>query len=269
MLSLPYEIKRLDRWLNWCYRTRDGKLTKLPVSPWTGVLADVTKPGGCCTNYYHAINYVLKTGMGLGFVFAGDGIVGIDLDKCCTGGKISDEAAQWIGRFGSYAEWSPSHTGIKIFVFAKIPDGVDGRRRGRREVYSRNRFFTITGMRVHEAPLEVREAQEALDLFWSESFPENKKEPIARAPSACLGDEATIAMVSSHHVGAHLWIGNWKIAGLASHSEADLVLCNLLARFCGGNPQDVDRLFRTSALYRRKWDRKDYRERTLALACSM
>ncbi|MDP9352758.1 MAG: hypothetical protein M3P51_14640, partial [Chloroflexota bacterium] len=35
-----------------------------------------------------------------------------------------------------------------------------------------------------------------------------------------------------------------------------------------GDPQRLDRLFRKSGLYRPKWERRDYRERTLARALS-
>ncbi len=41
-----------------------------------------------------------------------------------------------------------------------------------------------------------------------------------------------------------------------SQSEADLALCNELAFWCGNNPEQIDRLFRQSKLYRQKWDQK-------------
>ena len=41
-----------------------------------------------------------------------------------------------------------------------------------------------------------------------------------------------------------------------SQSEADLALCNKLAFWCGNNPEQIDRLFCQSKLYRKKWDEK-------------
>jgi len=40
------------------------------------------------------------------------------------------------------------------------------------------------------------------------------------------------------------------------HSRADLALCGMLAFWCGGDPERIDRLFRRSDLMREKWDRR-------------
>jgi primase-polymerase (primpol)-like protein len=40
----------------------------------------------------------------------------------------------------------------------------------------------------------------------------------------------------------------------------------MLAFWTGPDPERVDTLFRQSGLYREKWERKDYRERTIAHA---
>lgn len=49
-------------------------------------------------------------------------------------------------------------------------------------------------------------------------------------------------------------------------SRADLGLCGYLAYWCNKDPGTMDQIFRQSKLYRPKWDRQDYSERTLALA---
>ena len=56
--------------------------------------------------------------------------------------------------------------------------------------------------------------------------------------------------------------------GYGSHSEADLALCGMLAFWTGGDATRIDSLFRQSGLYREKWDRKDYRNRTITEALS-
>jgi putative DNA primase/helicase len=48
-------------------------------------------------------------------------------------------------------------------------------------------------------------------------------------------------------------------------SRADLALCGILA-FWTQDPEQIDRLFRRSGLYREKWERADYRERTIQKA---
>lgn len=62
----------------------------------------------------------------------------------------------------------------------------------------------------------------------------------------------------------------WNGGGLADHSAADLALCNLLAFYCGPNPDLIDSLFRQSGLYRDKWDTRrggtTYGRQTIAKA---
>lgn len=59
-----------------------------------------------------------------------------------------------------------------------------------------------------------------------------------------------------------LWAGDMS-AYSDDHSSADLALCSKLAFWFGRDPQRIDRVFRRSALYRTKWLRDDYRNRTI------
>src|SRR5262249_19249146 len=61
-----------------------------------------------------------------------------------------------------------------------------------------------------------------------------------------------------------LWNGNTGDYG--SQSEADIALCSHLSFWTGKNPERMDALFRQSGLFRDKWDRTDYRLRTIAAA---
>ena len=80
-------------------------------------------------------------------------------------------------------------------------------------------------------------------------------EVIQRALSASNGERFS-----------RLWAGD--VSGYGCHSEADLALCGMLAFWTGGDATRIDSLFRQSGLYRKKWDRKDYRNRTIAEALS-
>lgn len=51
-----------------------------------------------------------------------------------------------------------------------------------------------------------------------------------------------------------------------SHSEADAYLCGVVAFWADRDPQMIDDIFRMSALMRGKWNRVDYRERTIEKA---
>ena len=85
---------------------------------------------------------------GIGFVFSSaDPFVGIDLDRCRDpeDGEITGWAQKIISRVQEgYVEASPSGTGVHIIVQGAVRDG--GMRKGKVEMYSRERFFTITGV---------------------------------------------------------------------------------------------------------------------------
>jgi KaiC/GvpD/RAD55 family RecA-like ATPase len=59
-----------------------------------------------------------------------------------------------------------------------------------------------------------------------------------------------------------LWAGDWQ-GMYGSQSEADEALCCHLAFWTGKTPSRMDALFRQSGLYREKWEREDYRTKTL------
>lgn len=56
---------------------------------------------------------------------------------------------------------------------------------------------------------------------------------------------------------SRLWQGDWS--GYPSQSEADAVLCAMLAHWTGADPGRIEALFRQSGLYRENWERSDYR----------
>src|SRR5262249_11051233 len=61
-----------------------------------------------------------------------------------------------------------------------------------------------------------------------------------------------------------LWAG--EIHGYKSASEADQALCNYLAFWCGPDEQRIADLFSQSGLARSKWNRENYRKRTIQKA---
>lgn len=83
-----------------------------------------------------------------------------------------------------------------------------------------------------------------------------------------FSDEEIIQKAHNAKNGAEfslLWAGD---AGAydGDDSRADCALCAKLAFWVGPDPERIDRLFRRSGFYREKWDRNDYRERTIAKA---
>ena len=84
-----------------------------------------------------------------------DGYIGIDLDGAVEDGAIADWAQEIIDGLDSYAELSPSGTGVHVIGWSNVEQvGPIGRnnRRGV-EVYNHGRYFTVTGDAVNDAPI--------------------------------------------------------------------------------------------------------------------
>lgn len=109
----------------------------------------------------------------IGYVFDGDGYIGIDLDHCFVDDMISDRSIEIVKRFGSYAEISKSGEGIHIICKGKLPFTGSNNRNGI-EIYSTRRFFILTGNTVGYK--DVVENQEAIDWLLETYFGDIRKE---------------------------------------------------------------------------------------------
>lgn len=101
---------------------------------------------------------------------------------------------------------------------------------------------------------------------WTQSTPAQTSTN-GTGPTLDLTDAELVERASQAKNGPkfqRLWDG--VITGYPSQSEADQALCNLLAWWTDGDAGRVDRLFRASGLFRDKWDREDYRSKTIATA---
>jgi putative DNA primase/helicase len=147
------------QWVNWRLEMRDDKSTKVPYTPGTNRRASSTDLMTWGTLSEALLAYA--TGEppydGIGFVFcSADPFVGIDLDDCRNPetGEIAAWAQKILNRVQEgYVEISPSGAGVHIIVEGSVRDGGRSRRKvhvggkvvGKVEMYSRERFFTITG----------------------------------------------------------------------------------------------------------------------------
>jgi hypothetical protein len=276
MVADTLNVRDLRQWLVWRTEERGGELTKVPYSPDTGRRADSMAPE-TWTSHDEAVNaYREHAYDGIGFVFTPeDDLCGVDLDKCLDPetGEIEDWASSIIEELDSYTEISPSGRGVHVLVRGKLPAGRN--RKGRFEAYDRNRYFTVTGKHLSGSPQTIESRQEELQgvvrrVFGQESTnghtrPEMASEPLDNGLSDNEVMQKAVAASNGDRF-SRLWAGD--TGGYASHSEADLALCGMLAFWTGGDAARIDSLYRQSGLYRKKWDRKDYRNRTIAEALS-
>ena len=268
--KLPAELIERGAFCLWRYEEREGKMTKIPYQV-NGLRADPSNRASFI-DYSTIISHIAEyNGIGIGLF--GD-ICAIDIDHCVTGGKMSDMAQDIISSMDTYTEYSPSGTGIRILfraticAFDKDRYYINNRSIGL-EVYvagCTNRFVTVTGNGIRGTDLEERSDALAVVLEKYMKRPEKKKVHMT-APGNYLSDKSVLERASSSKQGEKfkaLW--NGSIPDGKSQSEADAALCAMLAFWCHGDTDQIDRLFRQSGLYRDKWDRDDYRTATIAKA---
>jgi putative DNA primase/helicase len=147
--NIPEELRERPQWVCWRAIERDGKTTKVPYVPGTERRASTTDLMTWSTFSEALAAYEAGEPpySGIGFVFSSaDPFAGIDLDGCRDpeSGNVEAWAREILKRVcEGYVEISPSGTGIHIIVEGSVRDG--GMRKGPIEMYSRERFFTITG----------------------------------------------------------------------------------------------------------------------------
>jgi hypothetical protein len=276
-MNIPQELKT-PQLVVWRYEFKNGRWTKPPYDAKApSRLASSTDQTTWATfeQAYEAYEKSLDLD-GIGFVPShNDFIVGIDLDHCIDdAGNIAPWAMEILILLNSYTEISPSGHGLRIFIKGKLPG--KGRKKGNIEVYDKDRYLTVTGHHLPSAPLEINERQDQLDTFMKEYFPTDEKtsEDISTQGHSTLTDDEVIEKASTAkngdnfkklHAGDH--------SDHPSHSEADLSYCSLTAFWTNKDPEQMDRLYRNSGLYRNKWDEKHgeqtYGELTIRKAISL
>jgi putative DNA primase/helicase len=269
--NFPAELCALDQWLGYRIAERKGKLTKVPYSPNGDYEASSTDPK-TWGPFETACAAVERFGYdGKGFVFSEvDPYAGIDFDNCVVDEVIDPTVLAWVHRFGSYAEISVSGTGVHVIIRGVMPEGK-GRKSTKRgiEMYDRGRYFTVSDRHIEGTPTTVNDGQEALDALYAELFTKAKPSPASSAqqPSGDIpvDDQELLQLMFASRNGhkiRRLWDGDTN-GHSKDHSSADLALCNFLAFWTGNDAARMDRMFRQSKLYRDKWDREDYRDRTI------
>ena len=278
--SFPLELREQNQWV--CYRlvghNGQTKPTKIPCQPHAPAHpASVNKPHTWGTFEQARTAWTSQPNLhGIGFVFTPDDpFCGIDLDRCRDPhtGNLKPWAKEIVSDLNSYTEVSPSGTGIHIIVEGKLPKGRN--RIDNIEIYDCNRYFCMTGQALPGTPTTIKPRQAKLDMVVQKIFAQLDSPPLhpmhALSSSHTLSDDEVIAKACAASNGQafrNLWEGRWT--AYPSQSEADQALCNYLAFWTNGHPTQMDRLFRQSACYRKKWDAQrgesTYGQRTITQA---
>jgi hypothetical protein len=266
-MGVPASLRALPIFVGWRYEQRVGgaKPTKVPYRAAAPRHRASSTDRGTWTGFETAVAAYEKgqfDGIGFG-LRKEDRIVVWDLDGCRDPetGAIEPWAHQIISRLNSYAEPSPSGTGVHILIRADML--LDGRRTTGIEVYSNKRYLTATGEHLEGTPRTIEERQAEFDGLYLELFggdlPADRPRAIAVGSLLAGSDDDVVRRASAAANGqkfAALHSGAWESAGYGSQSEAELAYCRLLAFWVGADPGRVDRIFRSSGLMRDKWDRQ-------------
>jgi hypothetical protein len=266
LMTIPAELRDRPQWIPWRSEPRRDRPDHPAKVPWRvdgSRRVSTTNPNGWGTlKQAVAARFEDERFDGVGFVFtAEDPYTGIDLDGCIdANGELHPAAAKIIEKLDGYAERSPSGTGIHIIVAAelrsvrrqttKTPWG------GKFEVYDHARFFTVTG----KGAGAIGERQHQLDEIVADMLPARSPRAAPSPPVAGpdYQDDAELLRRAFNAANGRdvraLYDGD--ITGHdGDHSAADLALCRHLA-FQTRDPATIDRIFRTSGLYREKWNER-------------
>lgn len=276
--EIPKYLKENAKFCNWKYETRDGRLTKVPYNPHSNNKASVNN-SNTFTNFDSVIN-VLDNYDGIGIRVDGK-IIAIDLDHCIDDGNLCSWSEEIVSHFSNtYIEISPSGAGLRIILLT--PDNYLFNKekyyikKNNVEVYvagATNRFVTITGNAIQKVDVaeNIDGFQWLLDTYMKREIP--KITITQQENESYLDDESVIRKAISSKQGdkfSKLWNGD--ISDYPSHSESDLALISILAFYCNGNKEQIDRLYRKSSLFRPKWDElrgnKTYGDMTIDTAIS-
>lgn len=270
-ITIPTALTDLCQWVGWRYEERDGKRTKAPIDAKSNGSLRYAKSNNPST-WASFADAQAACGRhpelaGVGFCFSpGDGLTGLDLDHVIDSdtGELKPEAAEILERFrGTYAEVSPSGTGLRLFCYGK--PRRSGKNTGKvkwLEVYAHpsSRYLTVTGNAWNGNASEVTNQQDALDWLHERFMDSTESKPVDSKPGPAsalnLDDAALLAKARAARNGSdfdRLWSGDTS-GHSGDDSAADLALCNLLAFWTDGDADRIDRLFRQSGLMRPKWN---------------
>lgn len=186
--AIPAELKALPQWVLWSNDNRKGSRTKTPRQKggWPAETDNEkhTIRFDLAQRVYEHLNHSRFSGVGAVIL---NGFVGIDLDKCRDpiSGEMHPKAIEIIRRVNSYAEVSPTGTGVKIWTRGRLEatttvKGFFDTPDSKLEMHVYPRYYTVTGMHFEGTPLAIVEDQEAIDATHAELLEFRQKQEAAQ-----------------------------------------------------------------------------------------
>ena len=251
--NFPAECRALPCWVLWKLEHVEGqeKPTKVPYGVNDREKCDITKPWNWASFDDAVAAYNGGGFTGIGFCFHPmHPYCGIDLDATTdpvvTG--IHDEIARACN---SYTELSPSGNGRHIIIKGDVGKGA---KYGATEIYSQDRYFTVTGNVIHNVPVCERYAEATAIAEELRALQSQRRVSTGQHTAGSLGTDvaehtdqdvfdACLAGVSGA-VFQELVNGAYYNGGgpYASGSEADIALMDILQNH-SNNREQMHRMF--------------------------
>lgn len=261
------ELQAQRRWVLWKLETVSGKETKVPYQP-GGHKAKANDVRTWHT--YAECAAVVSQYSGVGLTL-GNGVFGIDIDKCCdaVSGKFTAESREIVIGLDSYSEYSPSGTGCHIFCLGEMPEKFQGVNTGKKgdsivraipgckqiELKASGFYFTYSARHLSKTPPDLMMRQEQINAL------------CARVAAITQSKVSAGLVVSGDTEEKYRKLMAGDLSDFnGDYSRADLALCNILARKHNNNFFKVDEAWLASPLYRDKLARDDYRSATIMKA---
>ena len=275
--NLPATLTEKPNWVVWGV---PGEAPKAPFQPAPLLrLNTVPAKSGVPETWgsFEAASACVARGLarGIGYEFDGCGIYGVDLDHVVDNGAVRPEAMEIVRALGSYAETSPSGSGLHIFVAADTVDITRHRRQGGFvEIYSDARYFTVTGHvyggydSIASRPAELQRIHDR----WLLPPPQRTAMPATMTiPPQGTQDTLRRGLVKDPVLRA-CWNGERR---RGDESASDQALMNKLAYWLSADIPAMLAAFRQSPYHEQKDEahklkcqRADYLPNTAAAACA-
>jgi hypothetical protein len=227
--NIPSCLRSLRRWVCWCWvwnpkkHQGQGGWEKPLFDPRSGQHAKSTTPA-TWTDFVTALRAHQRgdyDGIGITLGHAeeiGHTLAGVDLDdvRDPRSGEVEPWAELTLKRLDTYAEVSPSRTGIKATCWGQLPTG---RRNGSAcgvEMYDGGRYWTVTGHRLPDSPAEVMDRASILRQLHAELLGPTTRP--SHRDTALTDRELALSALAALAARRAVPYGDWLAVGMALHS---------------------------------------------------
>ena len=215
-IRFPEALTKHRNWVCWkaVPDQRKGRIRKVPMNARTGQAASSTDSATWCSVEEALEGCKRFLYPGVGFVFTPEtGLVGVGIDPQTH--EWNETARAVYERCPTYAEYSPSGTGLHLFYFGAMPGKGNKNSVTGVEMYGDTRYFTMTGKRVNGCPDMPAQGGDAL-IWIHETYVASKrtsKRKKVKRRAAALTDEALLEKARAAQNGElfnALWENQWQ-----------------------------------------------------------